>query len=63
LELTVFGTAQTLAVRSREGAVHSVFAEKAVLSHGHIKAGMSVLTEPFAMEALASRAGTGDREL
>jgi len=31
------------------------FAEKAVLSHGHIEAGMSVLTKPFAMEALASR--------
>jgi PAS domain S-box-containing protein len=31
------------------------FAEKAVLSHGHIEAGMSVLTKPFALEALASR--------
>ena len=31
------------------------FAEKAVLSHGHIAAGLSVLTKPFAMEALASR--------
>jgi CheY-like chemotaxis protein len=31
------------------------FAEKAVLSHGHIEAGMSVLTKPFSMEALASR--------
>ena len=31
------------------------FAEKAVLSHGHIEGGMSVLTKPFAMEALASR--------
>ncbi len=31
------------------------FAEKAVLRHGHIEAGMSVLTKPFAMEALASR--------
>jgi hypothetical protein len=26
------------------------FAEKAVLSHGHIESGMSVLTKPFAME-------------
>ncbi len=31
------------------------FAEKAVLSHGHIEAGMSVLTKPFAMDALANR--------
>jgi PAS domain S-box-containing protein len=31
------------------------FAEKAVLSHGHIDLGMCVLTKPFAMEALASR--------
>lgn len=31
------------------------FAEKAVLRHGHIEAGMSVLTKPFALEALASR--------
>ena len=31
------------------------FAEKAVLRHGHIEAGMSVLTKPFAMEVLASR--------
>lgn len=31
------------------------FAEKAVLSQGHIEAEMSVLTKPFAMEALASR--------
>ena len=31
------------------------FAEKAVLSHGHIESGMSVLTKPFAMEVLASR--------
>ncbi len=31
------------------------FAEKAVLSHGHLEAGMSVLTKPFAMEALANR--------
>jgi DNA-binding response OmpR family regulator len=31
------------------------FAEKAVLSHGLIESGMSVLTKPFAMEALASR--------
>ncbi len=31
------------------------FAEKAVVGHGHIEAGMSVLTKPFAMEALASR--------
>jgi len=31
------------------------FADKAVLSHGHIEAGMSVLMKPFGMEALASR--------
>ena len=31
------------------------FADKAVLSHGHIEAGMSVLMQPFGMEALASR--------
>ncbi len=31
------------------------FAENAALSHGRINAGMSVLTKPFAMEALASR--------
>jgi len=31
------------------------YAENAVLSHGHIDAGMHVLTKPFAMEALASR--------
>ena len=31
------------------------FAEKAAVSHGHIEAGMSLLTKPFAMEALASR--------
>jgi two-component SAPR family response regulator len=31
------------------------FAEKAVLRHGHIEAGMAVLTKPFTMEALASR--------
>ncbi len=31
------------------------YAENAVLSHGHLKPGMQVLTKPFAMEALASR--------
>ena len=31
------------------------FGEKAAVSHGHIEAGMSLLTKPFAMEALASR--------
>jgi PAS domain S-box-containing protein len=31
------------------------YAENAVLSHGHINAGMHVLTKPFAMEVLASR--------
>jgi PAS domain S-box-containing protein len=31
------------------------FAEKAVLRRGHVDAAMSVLTKPFAMEALASR--------
>ena len=31
------------------------FAENAALSHGRINAGMSVLTKPFAMEALAAR--------
>jgi PAS domain S-box-containing protein len=31
------------------------FAENAALSHGRINVGMSVLTKPFAMEALASR--------
>ena len=31
------------------------YAENAVLSHGHLDAGMHVLTKPFAMEALASR--------
>ncbi len=31
------------------------FAENAALSHGRIKPGMSVLTKPFAMEALAAR--------
>ena len=31
------------------------YAENAVLSHGHIDAGMHVLTKPFAMEVLASR--------
>ncbi len=31
------------------------YAENAVLSHGHLDAGMHVLTKPFAMEALAER--------
>jgi PAS domain S-box-containing protein len=31
------------------------YAENAVLNHGHLEAGMHVLTKPFAMEALASR--------
>ena len=31
------------------------YAENAVLSHGHLNAGMHVLTKPFALEALASR--------
>jgi CheY-like chemotaxis protein len=31
------------------------YAENAVLSHGHIDAGMHVMTKPFAMEGLASR--------
>ena len=31
------------------------FAENAALSHGRVNAGMSVLTKPFAMEALAAR--------
>ncbi len=31
------------------------YAENAVISHGHLDAGMHVLTKPFAMEALASR--------
>ncbi len=34
------------------------YAENAVLSHGHVGAGMYVLTKPFAMEALASRIKT-----
>ena len=31
------------------------YAETAVLSHGHLQAGMHVLTKPFAMDVLASR--------
>ena len=31
------------------------YAENAVLNHGHLAAGMQVLTKPFAMETLASR--------
>ena len=31
------------------------YAESAVLSHGHLEAGMHVMTKPFAMEALATR--------
>ena len=31
------------------------FAENAVVSHGHLDAGMHVLTKPFAMDTLASR--------
>ena len=31
------------------------YAEKAVLSHGHLNPGMHVMTKPFAMEALAIR--------
>ncbi len=31
------------------------YAEKSVLSHGHLETGMHLLTKPFAMEALASR--------
>jgi len=31
------------------------YAENAVLSHGHLGAGMHVMTKPFALEALASR--------
>lgn len=31
------------------------YAENAVLSHGHLDAGMHVMTKPFAMEALATR--------
>jgi len=34
------------------------YAEHAALSHGHVGAGMLVLTKPFAMEALASRIRT-----
>jgi len=31
------------------------YAENAVISHGHLDAGMHVLTKPFAMEVLAGR--------
>ena len=31
------------------------YAENAVLNHGHLEAGMQVLTKPFAMATLASR--------
>ena len=31
------------------------YAENAVLSYGHLNAGMHIMTKPFAMEALASR--------
>ncbi len=31
------------------------YAENAVLSHGHLAAGMHVLTKPFAVEVLAGR--------
>ena len=31
------------------------YAENAVLNHGHLEAGMHVITKPFAMETLASR--------
>ena len=31
------------------------YAETALLGHGHLDPGMHVLTEPFAMEALAGR--------
>ena len=31
------------------------YAENAVLSHGHLDAGMHILTKPFAMDALAGR--------
>ena len=33
------------------------YAENAVLNHGHLEAGMHVITKPFTMEALASRIG------
>ena len=33
------------------------YAENAVLGHGHLDAGMEVITKPFAMEALARRIG------
>ena len=33
------------------------YAENAVLNHGHLEAGMHVITKPFTMEALASRVG------
>ena len=45
--------------RARRAALKVLFvtgyAENAVLNHGHLDAGMQVLTKPFAMEALASR--------
>jgi CheY-like chemotaxis protein len=31
------------------------YAENAVLSHGHLDAGMHIMTKPFAMDALATR--------
>ena len=34
------------------------YAENAVLSHGHLKPGMQVLTKPFALDALAARIRT-----
>ena len=34
------------------------YAENAVVGHGHLDAGMHVLTKPFAMEALAGRIKT-----
>ncbi len=41
--------------RGPKGLFITGYAENAVLSHGHLDAGMHVLTKPFAMEVLAGR--------
>ncbi len=46
---------ESATIYSRRGAFITGYAENAVLSNGHLAPGMSVMTKPFAIEAMAAR--------